>query len=302
MKKGYNNIKQCLNKGISTTVGILIVVSVAIVAGGIITWQMWPEQEAPSPSPTPYINIISPNGGEAWEVGETHQIKWESEGVENIIIWLYQEGGDSYQLNSQLLSASEEKYSWIIPESYSSDDNYKIQIVDLQKVNEVFDYSDNYFSIVAKDETADWKTYTNREYGFEFKYPEKIDTDYISIYSPSWPPETILIPIDPNFVCEENLNLKTALGYGKREEITVNDTTYCVTTGSEGTAGNSYITYRYATNKDDRQVTFGFTLVYPSCGALSGINNKMEKCEIEQDSFDPTILIDQIFSTFKFID
>ena len=108
--------------------------------------------------------------------------------------------------------------------------------------------------------------------------------------------------MDPNFVCEENPNLKTALGYGKREEITVNDTIYCVTTGREGTAGSIYITYRYATNKDDWQVIFELTLIYPNCGALYGIDNKMEKCEMEQDSFDPIVLIDQIFSTFEFID
>jgi len=52
MKKKYNDIKQYLNKGISTTAGILIVASVVVVAGGIITWQVWPTREAPSPYPT----------------------------------------------------------------------------------------------------------------------------------------------------------------------------------------------------------------------------------------------------------
>jgi len=48
MKKKYNNLKQCFNKGISTPVGILVVLSVAIVAG-LLIWQFSPEDEIPSP-------------------------------------------------------------------------------------------------------------------------------------------------------------------------------------------------------------------------------------------------------------
>jgi hypothetical protein len=43
-------------KGISFSLGIVIVLLVAIVVGGIIVWQMWPERKAPSPSPTPPID------------------------------------------------------------------------------------------------------------------------------------------------------------------------------------------------------------------------------------------------------
>jgi len=31
------------------------------------------------------------------------------------------------------------------------------------------------FSIISKDETANWKIYRNEEYGFEFKYPREYD-------------------------------------------------------------------------------------------------------------------------------
>ncbi len=40
-------------KGISSLSWIVIVLSVVIVAGGITTWQMWPKQEAPTPSSSP---------------------------------------------------------------------------------------------------------------------------------------------------------------------------------------------------------------------------------------------------------
>jgi Tol biopolymer transport system component len=39
MKKKQKNLKQYLNKGISTPVGILVVLLVAVVAGGILAWQ-----------------------------------------------------------------------------------------------------------------------------------------------------------------------------------------------------------------------------------------------------------------------
>jgi len=315
-------------KGVSSLLWIVIILSVVIVAGGIATWQMWPREEAPTPSSTAdsaSITTSTPSADETAvkevvteflkakqsrsfeeakpfltpEFAKTidpvmfagtsnpHMGQFEIQGIQLL------SDGETYQVKARIYS----EYTGQGVIGYQ-DNNYYLQPFDCSyRINRI-----EFGEYINLDETADWKTYTNEEYGFEFKYPEKIDTDYISIYSSSWPPETILTPIDPNFVCEENLNLKTALGYGKREEITVNDTTYCVTTGSEGTAGYVYMTYRYVTNKDNRQVTFEFTLAYPDCGALYGIDNKMEKCETEQDSFNPTILIDKIFSTFKFID
>ena len=72
-------------KGISSSLGILIVLLVAIVVGGIITWQMWPKMEtstpppvvnptptttpSPSPSPTP-----SPTPERRRKVGERKNI------------------------------------------------------------------------------------------------------------------------------------------------------------------------------------------------------------------------------------
>jgi len=36
-----------------------------------------------------------------------------------------------------------------------------------------------------KDETADWKTYTNAQYGFEFKYPSTLDSIVVNVTSGS---------------------------------------------------------------------------------------------------------------------
>ncbi len=104
MKKKYNNIKQYFNKGVSTTAGILIVVSIAIVAGGLITWQMCPKEEVPTPSPT-----VSP-------------------------------------------TPTTTPTSSSFPTSTSPTGDAS-----------------------TTDETANWKIYTNEEYGYEIKYPSQVE-------------------------------------------------------------------------------------------------------------------------------
>jgi len=141
IKKKHENFKQYLNKGISTPIGILAVLLVA-VAASVLIWQFLPEEEIPSPppvasptptttpsplpspaptTPEPYINIISPNGGEELEEGRTHTIEWESDGVDKVNISYTGLPGDS-----------------------SADDGVFVN-----------DESDNYFSIIANDETAE---------------------------------------------------------------------------------------------------------------------------------------------------
>ena len=38
--------------------------------------------------PQPSITVISPNGGERWEIGKTYEIRWESQGVNYVNIYL----------------------------------------------------------------------------------------------------------------------------------------------------------------------------------------------------------------------
>jgi len=153
-----------------------------------------------------------------------------------------------------------------------------------------------------EDETANWETYRDEENKFEFKYPKELEKNYINTHPHEWPPKVTVRSIDPNFVCEDLESVKTPLGYGKQKKVTVNNTEYCVLTMGEGAMGMTYSSYIYTTNKDNKQLALEFGLSFVSCGALSGINNKMEECNKEQKSFDPNILADKIISTFRFID
>ena len=155
---------------------------------------------------------------------------------------------------------------------------------------------------VVKDETLNWKTYRNEEYGFEFKYPEGLGKKYINAHK--WPPEITVKPIGLHFNCEEvqEFNLP---GLSSKKEITFNHSNYCIVTGSEGAAGSTYVTYKYITNKDNKQLTIEFILRFTNCGVFYGINNKMEECQKEIKDFKDfdtvTSLIDKMLSTFRFL-
>ena len=89
-----------LNRAISTPLAIGIILVLSILLAGITLWQVSetkkedfsggkiniPEKEKVKES---YIKITSPNGGEEWIAENDYIIKWESEGIENIDIFLY---------------------------------------------------------------------------------------------------------------------------------------------------------------------------------------------------------------------
>jgi len=148
-----------------------------------------------------------------------------------------------------------------------------------------------------------WKTYRNEDYGYEIKYPEELDTSYVYIHQSTWPPQITVKPIDPNFICEEFQNKKISTGYGNQKEVILNNSKYCLLTVGEGTAGTIYVTYKYITDKNSKQLTLVFVLKFPNCGTTYySIDNKMQECQKEQKDFEPTVLIDKILSTFRFLE
>jgi len=108
------------------------------------------------------IKVISPNGGEKWEQGNTYLIKWQVKGIrENLNIYLYREYGDnkrSLTLIAGGLSPEVTHYSWTIPSYQPTEGKYKIS-VRTESYGGMFsphtegfeDKSDGYFSIVAQE-------------------------------------------------------------------------------------------------------------------------------------------------------
>ena len=69
---------------------------------------------------TPTITVTSPNGGESWEQGSTHNITWTSTGtVGNVKIQYSTDNGGTWN-NITTSTANDGGYSWVVPEVSSS--------------------------------------------------------------------------------------------------------------------------------------------------------------------------------------
>ena len=102
---------------------------------------------------TPSINVLSPNGGEKWEVGSTHTIKWTSAGISadtKMTVYLYNDDSVLPQIPTAIgfYEPNDGEMSWTIPaDTFKSGDKYKIRIQTLDQT--VSDYGNAYFNIVA---------------------------------------------------------------------------------------------------------------------------------------------------------
>ena len=94
--------------------------------------------------PTPTITVISPNGGEIWEVGTTYNITWDSQSTSgHVNIELYKYGSYVVTIVSEM--SDDGAYSWTVPTGMD-DGGYSIKIVDSRN-STVFDSSDSYFTL-----------------------------------------------------------------------------------------------------------------------------------------------------------
>lgn len=83
-------------------------------------------------NPPPSITVLSPNGGEVWEVGKTYQIKWQGS-AESLYVWKSNQavGTPVHTVFSHPGSADAGGvYSWTIPSnSYLTPGTYIVQVV-----------------------------------------------------------------------------------------------------------------------------------------------------------------------------
>jgi len=97
----------------------------------------------------PFIQVMSPNGGEDWAMLSTQTITWQDNLTEDIKIELFRGSATVPELSIVDSVASNGSYLWTVPNTLAAGSNYKIKITSIP-VNSVFDGSDATFSISAK--------------------------------------------------------------------------------------------------------------------------------------------------------
>ena len=173
-----------LTKGtlqLTILLGVVILILVGIV--GYLVWKVQKHPTPPTP-PTPpqtSLKLLYPKGGEVWKEGETYKIKWETKGVKKVNIE-YGDGKSYFVV--QDYPADKGEYEWTpqgIVEQYEgfvmkplAEVQIKISVWDAENPN-LYDKSDD-ITLISQ-ETADWKTYRNEKYGFEFEYPKIYDEE-----------------------------------------------------------------------------------------------------------------------------
>lgn len=92
----------------------------------------------------PFLQIVSPNGGEVWETGVVHQITWESGGIDSVKIECSPDNGENWNLIVSGISAFHGSYDWNLSGTQSS--SFLIKISDEGSLG-LSDTSDAVFTI-----------------------------------------------------------------------------------------------------------------------------------------------------------
>ncbi|MDP3149058.1 MAG: FISUMP domain-containing protein [Ignavibacteria bacterium] len=127
------------------------------------------------------IIISSPNGGENWQVGTNKNITWTSSNVTNVKIEYTSNNGTSWATIISNTPATANSYSWLIPNTPSSQCKVKICDVGNSAVN---DESDNLYQITSANSnpcsgisaiTFSGKTYNTVVIGSQCWLKENLD-------------------------------------------------------------------------------------------------------------------------------
>jgi len=102
------------------------------------------------------ITITSPNGGETWVEGSSHQIEWETDtGIDTVGIELSTDNGKSWQQIAQSI-VNEGNFSWTVPGTISSECLIRISANDTDLDPIPTDVSDQVFSI-TQDQSGEFR-------------------------------------------------------------------------------------------------------------------------------------------------
>ncbi|MEJ2195723.1 MAG: Ser-Thr-rich GPI-anchored membrane family protein, partial [Ignavibacteriaceae bacterium] len=126
--------------------------------------------------------VTVPNGGESWQRGTSHTIRWTDNIPGNVKIDLYR---DVNTFETQIASTTQSSgsYNWVIPAGTTPGSNYRIRITSVDNTS-IFDISDTTFEIFAGSITIstpnggeNWVAGTSQDIFWEDNINENITID-----------------------------------------------------------------------------------------------------------------------------
>lgn len=93
--------------------------------------------------------VLTPNGGEVWNGGETHRISWNATGMgDTVRIYLY-DGKTKIRPSIAVELPETGFYDWALPVGIATGQAYRIRVTSmhLPQTDKTQDYSDTYFAI-----------------------------------------------------------------------------------------------------------------------------------------------------------
>lgn len=79
------------------------------------------------------VTVTAPDGGENWCVDSKQDIKWKSDGIDNVKIEYSTNGGSSWNVLTASIPASTGSYTWTIPSDFTPGTTNQIRISDASK-------------------------------------------------------------------------------------------------------------------------------------------------------------------------
>lgn len=100
-----------------------------------------------SAPPTPYIEVIYPNGGESLERGSTETVEWYSENVDGTVRLQFSTDGGKKWTTFAITNANDGSKSWNVPDVITQQALFRVQAVN----GSAQDVSDDFFALPGPD-------------------------------------------------------------------------------------------------------------------------------------------------------
>jgi len=122
----------------------LLFIMISLIFSGIIFWSCSDDGGSTNPPPTSLVKIISPNGGDILQMGQTIWVHFDNELTEAVAIHVYK-GQDSIDVVDPMITAAD-SIQWLIPAGYDEGFDYRLKIVSTEDPAK-YDFSDAEFTI-----------------------------------------------------------------------------------------------------------------------------------------------------------